>query len=222
LIAFLGALTVTPAVWPPARAQRPEFEVASIERSEPGGGCGISGGPRGGPGSEDPGRLTYSNLTLSFLLRSACDLRRTQLLGVQQWMDSDMFQVEAKVPAAATKADLRVMTQNLLLDRFGMKVHRQTKEMPIYALVVAKGGPKLKPAQEKSPTEEKNGSVRMAGFGEGCPAIRVGAEVAPNLSKGYMVFVNGRACMVAIKWLTDSLAPRLGRTVVDSTGVTSE
>jgi len=210
----------------PAQAQRLDFDVASIKRSDPGGGSGISGGPRGGPGSNDPGRVVYTNVTLTFLLGSAYDIRRMQLAGVEKWMDTDLFDVEAKVPQGAGKDDLRIMTQNLLLDRFGMKVHRETKEMPIYALVVAKGGSKLKPAQEKSPTTEKDGSVRMGGIGEGCPAIRVGAGVAPNLSKGYMVFVNGRACMVSFsqstKWLADSLAPRLGRPVVDSTGLTGE
>ena len=211
-------------------AKRLEFEVASIKPSPPPN----TGGPmrfgiNGGPGTKDPGRVTGQHATLSYLLTYAYDMRRTQLSGVQEWMDRDMFDITAKVPQGATKEQTKVMLQNLLIDRFRLAEHRETKEMPIYALVVAKGGPKLQPAEDPAaPSSAAKESAPAAGplrfhmGADGCPDIPQ-SSAAPGTPKGFMVFVNGRACMIAanqtINWVADMLTPHVGRQVVNMTGL---
>jgi uncharacterized protein (TIGR03435 family) len=59
------------------------------------------------------------------------------------WMSTELYDIEARVPAGATKAQIRIMLQHLLADRFGLMVHRETRQLPGYRLVVTKGGPKL-------------------------------------------------------------------------------
>jgi uncharacterized protein (TIGR03435 family) len=124
-----------------------EFEVASIKPAAPPGGGGGRGfvrmGMQGGPGSSDPGQVRYSGLPLKFLLANAYDVRPYQING-PGWLDMERFDIVAKVPPGTTKEQVRVMLQNLLADRFGMKLHHESKESPVYELVVDKNGPKLK------------------------------------------------------------------------------
>jgi len=69
------------------------------------------------------------------------------LKGAPPWLNADRFDVVAKAPPGTPMDTLRVMVQKLLAERFHLVVHRETKVMKVYALVVAKGGPKLKEAQ---------------------------------------------------------------------------
>ncbi len=118
------------------------FEVASVKLSPPFQG-GVGGGLigcRGGPGTEDPGQYTCAHATIGTLLIQAFSLKPYQLPSVSR----DAYQVTAKVPAGATKEQLRTMLQNLLVERFKLTWHFEKKEMEIYTLVVGKGGLKLK------------------------------------------------------------------------------
>jgi uncharacterized protein (TIGR03435 family) len=214
-------------------AKRLEFEVASIKPSLPPGSGPGRFGIEGGPGTRDPGRLTGSHATLSFLLTYAYDVRRNQLSGVQEWMDRDMFDFAANVPEGATKEQVKAMLQNLLIDRFKLAVHRETKEVPIYALVVAKGGSKLKPAEtppaaSASPKEgaQPVGPARFHMGADGCPDGVPMRAAAGDTRQGYMLFINGRACLIAMNqttnWVAEMLAPHIGRQVVDMTGLEGE
>ena len=213
-------------------SKRLEFEVASVKPSPPPGTGPMRFGIQGGPGSSDPGRLTCSHATLSYLLTYAYDVRRNQISGTQEWMDRDMFDVAAKVPEGATKEQVRTMLQNLLIDRFRLAAHRETKEMPIYALIVAKGRPKVEPAENAAPaTTPKpdaapSAPVRLQMGPDGCPEVRVPPGASSAMSKGFMIFMNGRACLTAssqtMTWLAEQLTPRLGRLVVDMTGLKGE
>jgi uncharacterized protein (TIGR03435 family) len=60
------------------------------------------------------------------------------------WLASERYDIAAKVPAGATQEQVDVMWQNLLLERFGLRLHHESKEFKVEELVVAKGGPKLK------------------------------------------------------------------------------
>ena len=121
-----------------------EFEVASIKPSPlPARGV-IRIGPQGGPGSGDPGRVTYTFSTIRDLMVDAYSVKRYQISGGPKWLDSERFDIVAKVPVGATKEQVKVMLQNLLAERFKLTLHRETKELPVYALVVGAKGPKLK------------------------------------------------------------------------------
>src|SRR5579864_8599913 len=92
-----------------------EFEVASVKPAAPqGGGRGLVG-KQGGPGTADPGRLTYTNLTLKAMITTAYDVKPDQVTG-PGWLDTERFDIVAKIPAGATKAQVNQMLQNLLAD----------------------------------------------------------------------------------------------------------
>jgi bla regulator protein BlaR1 len=120
------------------RAQAPQlaFEVASIRPAAPGAmGVGIS---------HPPGRFTGTNVSLSNLMLFAYNVRNFQVSGGPNWVNSDRYDVAAKTQGEDTEDQVRQMVQTLLADRFQLRFHREMKEVPVYALVTGKNGPKLK------------------------------------------------------------------------------
>lgn len=109
-------------------------------------------------------RLAVENFSLKDLITYAYDVKDYQLLGEPHWADIDRYDINAKAEgdAALTRDLARPMMQAMLADRFQLKVHHGTKEMPVYALVIAKGGPKFK---ESAPDAES--ILRLASPGKG-------------------------------------------------------
>ena len=134
------------------------FEVASIK---PAGDPnrvvnGVAGGAFGGfPGG---GRFSAVNVNLALVMRLAYRVRDFQVSGGPGWIYSaspeDHFDIEAKAEANTDVEHMRPMIRALLEDRFHLKIHQETKEMPIYALVVGKQGSKL---HASSPEERADG-----------------------------------------------------------------
>jgi uncharacterized protein (TIGR03435 family) len=93
----------------------------------------------------DAGRLDYTNVSLRDIIRAAFKVRNDQISG-PDWLSSERYIVAAKFPPGATKADVPAMLQTLLADRFKLAFHKDSKVVSIYALVQAKGGAKLQPA----------------------------------------------------------------------------
>src|SRR5262249_3697028 len=125
---------------------QPSFEVASIKpAAPPSDPHRIMVGMRGGPGTPDPGQISYFNVTLRNVLMTAYDVKDYQISG-PGWLGSERYDIIAKVPPGTTKEQLRLMLQNLLAERFQVSLHHESKELPMFALVVAKGGPKMKEA----------------------------------------------------------------------------
>jgi uncharacterized protein (TIGR03435 family) len=131
------------------------FEVASVKPAvNPGPppanalAAAAAGLPsmHGGPGSEDPERFSCLNAKLAFIVLQAYDLQRFQIVG-PDWIDTDRFDILAKVPPGATKKQFQLMLQHLLTQRFGMTAHREMRVTPVYALVVGKGGHKLQASE---------------------------------------------------------------------------
>src|SRR5262252_3570945 len=89
-----------------------------------------------------PGYLTAQNATLSQYIQWAYNVQTFQVSG-PAWIDSERYDISARSQGPAPKEQLRLMLQALLKDRFQLTLHRETKDMAGYALVVAKGGPKL-------------------------------------------------------------------------------
>ena len=130
------------------------FEVASIKPAAPQAMGRIQGSVDGGPGTPDPGRIRFTDMPLRVLIMRAYDVQSFQVSG-PSWMDSQRFDVIAKVPDGATREDARIMLQNLLADRFKLKLHKESKEAAIYELVVAKGGIKMKEAAQTAAAPPK-------------------------------------------------------------------
>jgi uncharacterized protein (TIGR03435 family) len=132
------AASVKPA--PAEGAGGAKGDFGAVKKKGSGGGVGL---PGGGPGTSDPGRFRYPRISLSALLRRAFDVQFEDQLQGPGWLNSEMFAVEATMPADTTMEQFRLMLQNLLKERFKLAVHRKAKEFPGYALVVGKNGPKL-------------------------------------------------------------------------------
>ncbi len=111
------------------------FEVASIKPTDPSNAGNQTF-------SQPGGRFIGINATLKSLIRYAYDVDDQQIIGASGWMESAGYDIAAKA-SDPNAADLRPMVRTLLADRFHLKFHNATRELPVYALTVAKNGPKL-------------------------------------------------------------------------------
>jgi uncharacterized protein (TIGR03435 family) len=205
----------------------PTFEVASIKPAAAQEMGRMMVGTRGGPGTPDPTQATFTNVSLTMLVQIAYDVKDFQVTA-PSWMDSTRFDIQAKVPAGATRDDFRTMLRNLLAERFKLVAHKETKEAAIYALVVGKNGPKLKESSKEAPPATDGAAPGGGNIGigppqrdkNGFPMLRGGRGnmilMNPN---GHLQMVGGHATMAQ---LAGNLSGFLGRPVVDMTGLTSE
>jgi uncharacterized protein (TIGR03435 family) len=164
------------------------------------------------------GRVTITNLTLKDMIVEAWQVRAFQISGAGGWMESLRYDVVAKPDSIPLEGALPLMLRALLSERFGLTLHRETREMPIYALVMAKPGAKR--------------GAGLVDFKEGsCPDFdRTRALAAPEPGKSPTIFcgkfLTGRTWMkgsgVPIISLINTLSGRLGRTIVDETGLTGK
>jgi uncharacterized protein (TIGR03435 family) len=115
------------------------FEVASIKSGKP-------GSVRKSLLTDPNGRFTTENATLRMLVTFAYSVHDFQVLGGPRWIDSDAFDIVAKPENKSSRVQLLQMVQVLLTERFKLRIHRETKEQPVLALVIGKNGPKLKMA----------------------------------------------------------------------------
>jgi uncharacterized protein (TIGR03435 family) len=117
-------------------ADAPRFEAADIHASEP--ATNIRSNFMQGP-FVGGGRFEVRKATMLDLIRLGWKVQPDKIVGGPNWTGLDRFDILAKAPAGANSADLRLMLQNLLADRFELKVHNDTKPMPAFALVAAEG-----------------------------------------------------------------------------------
>jgi uncharacterized protein (TIGR03435 family) len=203
MFAAVGSAQNDPTSTPPAT----KFDVASIKPAAPDSrGMFI----RNMPG----GRLKVTNMTLKMLIEIAYRLQSFQISGASGWMESLHYDIDAKPDSPAKQSDGPAMLQGLLADRFQLVFHRETKELPIYALVLAHKGGKLGPGM----TEMKEGSCTPFDPSKPPPSPGKG----PALSCGTQ-FISPRsvtAIAVPVANLVPMLSRILGRTVIDKTGLT--
>jgi uncharacterized protein (TIGR03435 family) len=105
--------------------------------------------------SEDPGRITYQNTTLTPVLMRAYQVKRRQIAG-PVWLDNERYDIVATIASDTPKEQIPAMLENLLVERFKMIVHIENRQEKTYALVVGKNGPRLK---ESTDPDLKNRSV---------------------------------------------------------------
>jgi len=134
-----GALGAA-AAWAQDAKPRPEFEVASIKAAPP---YNVMSGAKMTIGLHiDGAQVHISDLTLKDYIRIAYQVPLQQIVA-PEWASTPRWDIDAKLPAGSSRADVPGMLQSLLEDRFQLKYHRESKEFEVYGLVVAKGGPKL-------------------------------------------------------------------------------
>lgn len=215
------------------------FEVASIKPSAP--------DTRGmmKMGTSPGGRYTASGITVKILIQQAYDLKDFQISGGPSWLTSERYDIVAKADMPNINRDqLKVLLQSLLAERFNLKVHRETKELPIYTLVVGKNGHKLHESEVKPddapsaappPDAGSRTVIAVAAGGGGAPVggdpVKIlggggAAGVSASLPKGAAVMRMGggrlSATMAPISTLVTMLSQQLGRPVLDKTGLTGK
>ena len=161
---ILGAALAASAQTPPS------FEVASIKPSEPGTAIAIR---RSGH------RIVTTGSSLQFLISWAYDMHTDLIYGKPAWLDGAKYDIVAARPedqrptrsVPGQPTELQTMMQALLAERFKLLVHREKRELPLYALVVAKGGPKFTLAE----TPESMGQTP---FSVPAPGRLIGKQVA--------------------------------------------
>ena len=172
---------------PAARPQdtRPAYEAASVKANNSESGSSSSNGSKG--------QIVFTNVTLKRLIERAYNVKPFQVTS-PDWTENVHFDIAAKYPPDTKNEDRFLMLRTLLEDRFKLAVHHDSKELPGFALVVAKGGFKLKPVEStgdvRSSTSDNGGRVRT---------LTVKHTSIPSIA--------------------DLLARLLGETVVDKTGI---
>ena len=143
----------------PVFAQGVQFEVASVKRAE------ANTGPGDIPRNMDPspGHFAMRNVPLRFALEWAYDLKDFEIAGPEWIKVDERYDIIAKAPGPATDDQMRTMLQALLVDRFQMKLHRETRDLNCYVLGPGKGEPKVKPAAADE-TQSIKGSPQGATF----------------------------------------------------------
>jgi bla regulator protein BlaR1 len=126
-----------------ALGQTPKFEVASIKPS--------NSEDRRPFFNQTEGQYTVRNTTVRRLIQAAYMIKDFQIAGGPEWMSSDLYDINAKPEAPVPWEQMAEMVKSLLADRFQLVIRKETKEMPVYALMVAKNGSKLKAADEAAP-----------------------------------------------------------------------
>jgi uncharacterized protein (TIGR03435 family) len=134
-LSFAALFSQAPAKIPPDL----QFEVASLKPST---GEGRGGGIRPAAGGQ---RYEATNCPIKLMIQVAYRVKADQIVGGPAWLDSDRFDLEAKAEKPSSADELHVMLINMLQDRVQLQFHREKKEVPMYALTVDKGGPKLTP-----------------------------------------------------------------------------
>ena len=161
----------------------PSFDIATIKLAVP--------NPEDGYGVQfGRGTVVLKNVTLRQAILYAYDLHDYQLSGGPKWTTSDTFQIVGKTDPSVSKIEaVRPMLQTLLKERFQLTLRKETKPLPAYALITAKGGPKLERAAPDAVHGWSSGSAKLT------------------------------ARAASVQDFADLLASKLGRPVMDRTGI---
>lgn len=181
----------------PALAQQPKFELADVHISKtaywfaqqnPGGGV------------IRDGLYIYRDATMLHLIQAAYGVTEDTIGSGPSWLQSDLFDVIAKLPEGATPASIKLMLQAMLAERFSLVIHNETHPMPRYVLSVAKGGAKLKRAapSDESGCRQQASPPRSDGTPASLPNLKVtclnltSGQIADNLhamAGGYTTYL---------------------------------
>lgn len=179
-------IALAPMFWSPtlsdaqSAAEAPlAFEVASVKSAPLLNASVCRYRMEGGPGTTDPGRLAFHNISLSALVRFAylgqVHACQSYVLSAPGWLDSEGFEVAAELPPGATWPQLMTMLQNLLAERFKLAVHSESKTIAGYALVVGKNGPKLKESAQDPAADAGD----VSGLPKSSPKVTIDSEGFP-------------------------------------------
>jgi uncharacterized protein (TIGR03435 family) len=171
------------SAWGQSPAELPQFEVASLRLVPP------SKDMRPLHFDTTPTRVTYANIALKTLISVAFSTAESRIDGCPDWADSTLYDVAANVPPGTPKEQIPPMLQRLLAERLQLVVSHEARVKSVYELVVAKNGPKLKPAEP--------------------------GTTGPN----YVIRGNVKGASIPMEMLAEVLIHQVGKPVVDKTNL---
>jgi uncharacterized protein (TIGR03435 family) len=213
----------------PIAAQSDAFEVASVKPSNPN-----PSGPLGATPMVLPalGRLTAQNVTLRILVMAAYSKQPFEIVGGPPWQNADKFDINAKAEDATLTTDQMLgLLKTLLADRFKLKVHTETREVPIYALTVARSdgklGARLKPSADTCPDLKKQQQQQLETLAKGGFAALAASIGKPGEARPCSIAplqsapgsIGMRFSGQTMSTLVLLLTQLTGRPVVDKTGL---
>ncbi len=189
------------------------FDAASVKAAIPKRGPVVE--PSGGPGTKDPGRIHYPAVTVQFLLERAYDVNSFQLSG-PGWLETNRYDVDATLPAGTTLPQFRTMLRNLLVERFQLVAHAETKDVSGFSLDV---GNKLKLKESAGPPAPVNDGAPVA------LTLGTGRYFVPPNRQGVFFQLTGLKSgrstfrQVTMAELAATLQNQLKRPVTNATGL---
>jgi uncharacterized protein (TIGR03435 family) len=160
------------------------------------------------------------------LIQQAYDVRSYQIIGGPGWLNTERYDIVAKAETPdINRETLKVLLQSLLAERFNLQIHRETKELPIYELVVGKDGHKLKKSEVQPNTEAESrpADAGRAAQASGAPRVIGGSGPAGAAPRGGSMIRMGRGQLnaqgVPVTGIIQMLAQQLGRPVIDKTNI---
>jgi uncharacterized protein (TIGR03435 family) len=204
-----------------SQSTRPTFEVASVKRSAPDAGGSMVGGGRG--------QYRAINVPLRVTIANAWNLRDHQIIGAPAWLATDRFDIVAKEPeGTVTDEQRRLMMQALLVDRFKLQARLETREMPLYNLVLLRTDGRL--GQELRPTPVDCAALRKERAAGGAAAAappRQAQNIEERVPCSRRGFFSPQSATINSSGMTlEEIAAALGtyvdRTVVNKTGLKGE
>ncbi len=212
-VVVLGtAIAAGQAQQSPAQPQKKvEFEVASIRPSAPITSPNVTAGVH-----IDGAQVTCILLSLRDYIRAAYKVKDYQIIG-PDWMAGARFDITAKVPEGTTQEQTGEMLKSLLASRFGMTFHRETRELPVLALVTAKGGAKLKESPKDAEAEDatKRPVNVVAQSNGNSTVVDMGGGASFSVGNNKL-----EAKKVALPVLAETLASFNDKPILDMTGLT--
>ena len=219
LLATAGIVTIVAVIAPRAQApdtKPPTFEVASVKPS--------MNGSQTRSEINLGGRYTATNMSPLALIRTAYRLQGFQLVGAPSWLGTQHFDIVAKADGdlfpsnlvSNTPRPLELALRGLLADRFQLLVHNETRQLPIYALVVARTDGRLGSNLVRSMIDCV--AFIAAARGGASPPPPVGDQAPPCSARSGLGRLSGNS--IALAQLAGFLAPYVDRAVVDQTDLT--
>ena len=192
-----------------AAATAPAFEVASVKENV---SASDSASVRAQPG----GRVSVTNNTLRNIIRNAYNVQNYQIVGGPDWIDTVRWDITAKASDDAPPQQLLLMVRTLLSDRFKLVIRNESRDMPIYALTLARQDGRLGQQLRASSVDCATIFAAAKAKGETPPPTTNGRPTCGTRTTRGSMMTTG----VAMTDLARNLAPFTGRPVVDKTGLT--
>jgi uncharacterized protein (TIGR03435 family) len=187
----------------------PAFEVASIKEN-------VSASDNASVRAQPGGRVSVTNNSLRNIIRNAYNVQNYQIIGGPDWINTVRWDINAKAPDDAPPQQMLLMLRTLLADRFTLVIRNETREMPIYALVLARADGRLGPQLRASAVDCAAIFAAAKAKGEAPPPTTNGRPTCGTRTTRGNMMTTG----VAMADLARNLAPFAGRPVIDKTGLT--